>query len=211
MTTIAAGNERRAQRKAFDGAANGDAFFGAAESAADLFRHIDKTNEPDFVNFSGENVGRRTHGSMIGFRCRNWDRENGPQNNTTSGRDWGPSTLFGFCAGNGGGDAEGDERAAGDVFLNAEPAEIGTKPVGEGTGEHGPGTVAQQTQQSERAAEEEDLCGDVSARGVHELGEEGEEEESGFGIEKVDEDSLTENAGEAVGHGRRDDVSVCAA
>lgn len=55
------------------------------------------------------------------------------------------------------------------------------------------------------------MCGDVPARGVHELGQEGEEEESSFGIEKVDEDSLAEDAGEAVGHRRRDNVSVCPA
>lgn len=119
--------------------------------------------------------------------------------------------LLGFCAGDGGGDAKSDERAAGDVFLNTKPTEIGAEPVGERTGEHGPATVTEQAQQSERAAEEEDLSGDVSARCFHELGEEGEEEERGFGIEKVDEDSLTENAGEAVRYGRRDDLSVCAA
>ena len=69
MTTVAAGDERGAQWKALDSATNGDPFFGAAKSAADLFRHVDKTNEPDFINFSCEDVGRRTHGSIIGFRC----------------------------------------------------------------------------------------------------------------------------------------------
>ena len=55
------------------------------------------------------------------------------------------------------------------------------------------------------------MCGNVSARGVHELGEEGEEEKRSFGIEEIDENALTEDAGEAVRYGRRDDVSVCAA
>ena len=51
----------------------------------------------------------------------------------------------------------------------------------------------------------------MSARGVHELGEEGEEEQSSFWIEKIDENALAEDAGEAVRYCRRDDVSVCAA
>ena len=55
------------------------------------------------------------------------------------------------------------------------------------------------------------MCGNVSARGVHELGEEGEEEKRSFGIEKIDENALAEDAGDAVRHGRRGDVSVCAA
>ena len=75
MTTVAAGDERGAQRKALDSATNGDSFLGAAQSAADLFRHIDKTNEPDFVNFSCEDVWRRTHGSIIGFRCAKREHE----------------------------------------------------------------------------------------------------------------------------------------
>jgi len=144
MTTVAAGDERSAQRKAFYRAADGDSFLGATKSAADLFRHIDKTNEPDFVNFSCEDVGRRTHGSIIGFRCAKWEHEKRPQNNTTNaGVRWDPLALLGSCAGDGGGDAQGDERAAGDVLLNTEPAEIGAKPVGECTGEHSPATVAE--------------------------------------------------------------------
>ena len=91
MTTVAAGDERSAQWKALDCATDGDPFFGAAKSAADLFRHIDKTNEPDFVNFSCEDVGRRTHGSIIGFRCAKWEHEKRRQNNTTNaGVRWDP-------------------------------------------------------------------------------------------------------------------------
>ena len=144
MTTVAAGDERGAQWKALDSATNGDSFIGAAKRAADLFRHIDKTNEPDFVNFSCEDVGRRTHGSIIGFRCAKWEHEKRPQNNTTNaGVRWDPLALLGSCAGNGGGDTESDERATGDVSLNAEPAEIGAKPVGERASEHGPATVTE--------------------------------------------------------------------
>jgi len=66
------------------------------------------------------------------------------QNNTTNvGVRRDPLASFDFCARDGGGDAESDERAAGDVSLNAEPAEIGAKPVGESTGEHGPATVTE--------------------------------------------------------------------
>jgi hypothetical protein len=43
------------------------------------------------------------------------------------------------------------------------------------------------------------------------LGEEGEEEESSFGIEKVDEDALAEDASEAMGHSGGNCVSGCSA
>src|SRR5882724_1031819 len=75
MTTVAAGDERGAQWKALDSATDGDPFLGVAKSAADLFRYIDKTNEPDFVNFSCEDVWRRTHGTTMGFRCAKWEHE----------------------------------------------------------------------------------------------------------------------------------------
>jgi len=144
VTTVAAGDERGAQWKALDSPTNGDPFFGAAESAADLFRNVDKTNEPDFVNFSCEDVWCRTHGTTIGFRCAKWEHEKRPQNNTTNaGVRWDPLALLGSCAGDGGGDAESDERAAGDVLLNTKPAEIGAKPVGECASEHGPRTVTE--------------------------------------------------------------------
>jgi len=70
------------------------------------------------------------------------------------------------------------------------------EPAGYAAGEERPERVAGSAHGGEEYAEGEDLRGDVAAGGVDELGEESEEEESGFGIEDVDDDTLRKDAGE---------------
>src|SRR5579864_2641919 len=102
----------------------------------------------------------------------------------------------GGSAGEGGGDAQRDEHAAGDVALGAQPAGVGAEAAGDCAGKDRPQRVACGAHTGEQNAEREDLCGDVSSRRVDELGEEGEEEERGLWIEDVNHDALREDAGE---------------
>jgi hypothetical protein len=67
--------------------------------------------------------------------------------------------------------------------------------MGDRVREIGPETVTERSHTSEENTERKDLRGDVSARWIDELREEGEEEESGFGIEDVYDDALSEDAG----------------
>src|SRR5262249_3859485 len=56
MTAVATGHEGCAKRKAFYRAADRDALFRLAQSLADFFRNVYEADEPDFVNFRGEDV-----------------------------------------------------------------------------------------------------------------------------------------------------------
>ena len=105
--------------------------------------------------------------------------------------------LF-FCSGTGegGGDAERDEQAAGDVALRAHPAWVGTETVRDRAGEDGPERVTGSSHASEENAERENLRGDMAARGIDELRKECEKEESRFGIKNVDDDAFREDASE---------------
>src|SRR6266853_1835401 len=66
-------------------------------------------------------------------------------------------TLFRFGAGEGGGQAEGDECAAGDVSLGAAETNAAAKTVSYSAGEHGPDRIAAPAHQSKQDSQLENL------------------------------------------------------
>lgn len=110
----------------------------------------------------------------------------------------GQSLRPGGVAGEGSGQAEGDEDAAGDVTLVAGPARVGAKRAGDAAREKGPDAVAGGAHAGEENAEGKDLHCDMAAHGIDELGNECKEEKGRLGIEHVDDDALAEDASETV-------------
>src|SRR6266481_1959585 len=99
-------------------------------------------------------------------------------------------------AGEGGGDAEGDEHSSGDVALGARPSRVSFQCVRKGAGEERPDTVAQDTHDGKKQSEEHNLARHSSAGSVHKLREEGKEEQSRLWIEHIHDDALPENVTE---------------
>jgi len=104
--------------------------------------------------------------------------------------------LLGRGAGEGGGDAEGDEHSPGNVALSAHPARVSLQRVRKGSGEERPDTVAQDTHGGKEQSEEHNLARHSSAGSVHKLREEGEEKQSRLWIEHIHDDALPENVTE---------------
>src|SRR6266436_680383 len=100
-------------------------------------------------------------------------------------------------AGEGGGDAEGDEHSSGDVALGARPARVSLQRVRKGAGEERPDTVAQDTHDGEEQPEEHNLARHSSAGSVHKLWEEGKEKQSRLWIEHIHDDALPEDAAQS--------------
>jgi len=77
--------------------------------------------------------------------------------------------CFGGGTGEGSGQAEGDQDAAGNVARGLRPARGGLQRTCEGAGEDGPEHVAENAHESKHGAEEENLRGYFSSGRVHEL------------------------------------------
>src|SRR5260370_9428510 len=99
-------------------------------------------------------------------------------------------------AGEGGGDAEGDEHSSGDVALGARPARVSLQRVRKGAGEERPDTVAQDTHDGKKQPEEHNLARHSSAGSVHKLWEEGKEKQSRLWIEHIHDNAPPENESE---------------
>src|SRR4028119_1047867 len=100
-------------------------------------------------------------------------------------------------SGDGGGGAEGEVDAAREVASRAPEAGAlvsAPEPVGGRAGEQGVEAVGAEGDDDERGAEQGYLRRDRAARRVHELGQEGEEEERGLGVQDVDDHALREDA-----------------
>src|SRR5918995_2441307 len=103
-------------------------------------------------------------------------------------------------AGDGGGRAEGYVDPAGDV--TAQPPEalalaVPPQPVGRRTAEQRVEAVGEEPEGGERGAEYQHLRPGRAPRGIHELRQEGQEEERDLGVQNLHEHALREDAGEA--------------
>ena len=111
--------------------------------------------------------------------------------------------LPGGGTGEGCGQAERDQDAAGNIARGFRPARAGLQGAGDGAGEQRPEHVANNTHEGKQGAEEENLRGDFPAGRNHELRQEGEEEKSSLRIQDIYDDSLSENTTESCLSGSR--------
>jgi len=101
--------------------------------------------------------------------------------------------LFAFGAGEGRGETEGDEGAAGDVSLGAAETNAGAKTVSYSAGKQGPHRVATPAHQSKQDSQLKDLQRGMPPGRIHKLRQKSKKEQRGFWIEKIDKNALTEN------------------
>ena len=82
--------------------------------------------------------------------------------------------------------------------MSATPAQAVAKFRGKITSDQRPGRITDQTHDGEQHAKKKNLKRDMPLRRIDELRKEREKKESGFGIQNIDENPLSENAQEAV-------------
>ena len=104
--------------------------------------------------------------------------------------------LFVFCAGEGRGQAESDESAAGDVALSSTETDAGTKTVGYGAGKDGPDGIAAPAHKREQNSQLENLQSGMAKRWIHKLRQKSQKEKRGFWIEQINQNALGENVKE---------------
>ena len=67
VAAVAARNQRGAERQTLHRAANGNALFCRTQSATDFLGNVHKTDEPEFIDFRGEDVRSSGHDVYFAF------------------------------------------------------------------------------------------------------------------------------------------------